>query len=158
MSNTSPGKKIYLTRQNMLRPSQLSAFYPGNSSDFYMCNSMYFVQEIKCLAILYIIISISVLCNIHFCQTVEAFSVHSYRELYELLEAFHYFQQANTSITRHISVLSCRKIHQILEAFSELGNNIGRNLAIVFVLDRQQYGLQQVFFLQKVTCSFLLAG
>ena len=47
---------------------------------------------------------------------------------------------------RCILVLSNRQIRQILEAFSELGNNINRNWAIIFVLDRQQYMLQYVFF------------
>ena len=68
----------------------------------------------------------------HFCQIVEALSILSYRELYQLLEAFSLlFKYANTSNTRSISVLPNRLMNKIIEAFSELGNNIGRNWTII---------------------------
>jgi len=51
-------------------------------------------------------IGIWVPCNRHFFQIVHAFSVISYRELYQLLKAVHTFQWVNTSNMRSSSLLS----------------------------------------------------
>ena len=53
-------------------------------------------------------------------------------------------------------VLSSRQIHQIFEAISELGNNIGRNWAIILFLIFNNMGYNRYFVLQKVTCAFCM--
>ena len=130
MLNTSPGKKFYLTRQNMLRPSQLSAFYLSNSSDFYMCNSMYFVLKIKCLGN-------SSYHRKHFSTLQQTFLSKNRSICSTLLQRI-------ISVTRSISLLPSRQIHQILEAFQYFPiskyvkyQKYFQNQAIIFVGIRQ---------------------
>ena len=67
------------------------------------------------------------------------------------------FKYANTSNTRSISVLPNRLMNEIIEAFSELGNNIGRNWTIIQFLIGNNMGYNRHFFYREVTCGFLHA-
>jgi len=59
---------------------------------------------------------------------------------------------------RSNSVLSGRQIHQVLEAFSEIGNNIDRNWTIILFLIGNNMGYNKYIFCRRLHTTFAFSA